>query len=470
MPSKKNPSFSSERIFSKLKKITADSYDSAKDQFDNYYEKSLVQIEETSNTIKTKFVDDIHLVKNECFLLNRLNQEKIPLSIKQSTLYAIAGTGGAINETELAKLSRSIMDNDEAFFTNLLETIYGEADVKRINKLIDLDPLTGQTLGKNHRLTHGHDLESLIEIVKEHEIEGLLNWINHVWLRDFWTPTGVPYLPAGTDSLYEYLPQLGISKSTAADILTINFWEVTAALLLYKSCKNFYNFLEDNLKSKRAKTYWRKGLELEELGDFEAADHNFENVLTIERDNPVIDIWYATQFLQRATNSKEDNKLWYKNLVRCYDLCSRAKYKIEDDLLVPFQGGVVVSLWGINSTLLSCTYGSKNEDIVSLRGSVNSGIESCIKASDYLMNPSKTNIKSFGLAKRPFSAITNDYIALNLYLNSPFDLQSKYTPLYIRNRISNNLNYIIDSRSEIEAEYAITLKKSFDRVFPIENA
>src|SRR5438552_6574802 len=50
-----------------------------------------------------------------------------------------------------------------------------------------------------HRLQHGHDLSAVAHMWWEHGFGGGAQALYHVYGRDFFTPHGIPILPAETD-------------------------------------------------------------------------------------------------------------------------------------------------------------------------------------------------------------------------------------------------------------------------------
>ncbi|HWP93532.1 MAG TPA: hypothetical protein VNN20_15170 [Thermodesulfobacteriota bacterium] len=301
--------------------------------------------------VKLKFKDDIELIKSECSLLNEWKENKLPPVVIQSAIYAAVAMGLKINELELARLSRDVMDSDSSSLQRIISTFFDAQQLTKINTWIDKVPGKETVGGMYHRIEHGHDIEALVHLFEKHELEGVMAWFNHIALRDFWTPAGVPYLPSGSGSVYEWLCELGISSEAAADLLTINSWEMMAAILAYNSSKKMYGFIRDTIGDKRAKRSWERGLELEELGDYEAADHCFQDVLSYISERHHVEIWYATNFLSRAQKQEKEN-LWYENLTRCYDLASRARLKLSSESTIPYQGGILINLRGLATTLM----------------------------------------------------------------------------------------------------------------------
>jgi len=452
-----------------IKKVSTKSLDYGLESASKAYDHSKTFVLDKKQGITTSIMDDVEIIEKECPLFERIIKNKIPISVKQSVVFAVGASLTTLSETQLMRMTKKAMDHDGAFFQKTLESVFDKDQIKNINQWIDKVPGTDHFGGSvAHRLQHGHDIESLIEIFNDHNVEGFLTWINHVWFRDFWTPTGVPYLPKGSETIYEFLVDVGVSKSTAADLLSINSAELLAIILAWKAFKGFKKSFINFLNSKRAKKEWETGSYYEELKDYDKADFHFYNVLSIETNNPFIDMWYASQFLDRALSSNKTTS-WSPNLIRAYELSSNARRLINNEHTVSYPGGIQVSLLALNANLICSSFSAKTENYEILKGPINSAIESCILASDKLMNPSMISVKKFGFVKRPFSAIANDYLALNLLLNIQFDKDSRYTPTYLRTRISNSINYIFEHGNELEQTYAQKMNNAFNRIYPITN-
>ena len=127
------------------------------------------------------------------------------------------------------------MDHDQAAVQQWLRRVFNPDQAREISVWMDAAPGAEYAGGWAHRLIHGHDFAAMTEVMQEYGLVGAAEWANHVWLRGFWTPHGVPYLPAGSGTVYEWLMDAGLSSSTAMGLLTINAAEAASGLLLYMS-------------------------------------------------------------------------------------------------------------------------------------------------------------------------------------------------------------------------------------------
>lgn len=144
--------------------------------------------------------DSVERLKSSENPLIRLETQKIPQNFRASFLYAAAAAGMFANATEVTRVTRALMDDDKALLQQWLRNGFNPEQAADISAWMDRVPGTEVAGGFGHRLLHGHDAQAMFELMREHGSVGAIEWTNHVWLRDFWTPHGVPYLPAGTET------------------------------------------------------------------------------------------------------------------------------------------------------------------------------------------------------------------------------------------------------------------------------
>src|SRR5439155_18844651 len=83
-----------------------------------------------------------------------------------------------------------------------------------------------------HRLQHGHDLSAVTHMWWQHGSGGGLEALYHIYGRDFFTPAGIPILPAGSEHMHEFLTgDLHLSSLEAAHLLSINAVELLGGIL-----------------------------------------------------------------------------------------------------------------------------------------------------------------------------------------------------------------------------------------------
>ncbi len=313
--------------------------------------------------------------------------------------------------------------------------------------------------GVTHRVKHGHDIDALVELAQNHNMAGVFEWLNHVVLRDFWTPTGIPYLPTGSDSIYHWLIANGVGKTSAAGLLSINAWQAMALLMLYRSSKKMYKFIREQIDNRKARKFFDRGQELENSGDFIASNECYDKVLGYSMENPHINLWFAMKFFHKGQQETQ-NELTKQHFLRCYTTANGARLKLTEDQTMPYQGGIKISLRGMLTTIMASSWVSISQDgsAESIKGAIASGVEDLIKMANKLKDR---------LLARPFSGIANEVLALKLLMSAPFDIPTSQTPLTIRNSILNTLNELTKEESHI-GDYAKTLKKGIERQYPLE--
>lgn len=160
-------------------------------------------------------------------------RRSFPVASNDVAALAAFGVGAGLlaNEVEIMRFTRALMDDDKAAVQMLLGGILDPARAKEVGVWMDSVPGQSVAGGWAHRLQSGHDLESLSSLVDEQGVGAAAHWFNHVYLRDFWTPVGVPWMSGGSGSAYEGLKAMGISPSTAMDLLSINAAEAASGLL-----------------------------------------------------------------------------------------------------------------------------------------------------------------------------------------------------------------------------------------------
>src|SRR5262249_25204398 len=105
-------------------------------------------------------------------------------------------------------------------------------DVAAVNRWMDTVP--GASLpggGWTHRLKQGHDLAAVARVWQDHGAGGGIQTLYHVYGRDFFTPAGIPVLPAGNKEALDTLSGMGLGTKDAADLLSFNAVEVLAGLM-----------------------------------------------------------------------------------------------------------------------------------------------------------------------------------------------------------------------------------------------
>ena len=442
------------------------SKDSARDIVD-FTEKGIKKAwESTTETFenialqgKVKFKDDVDMIRQGCSILNNITTTSSP-ALFQSLLYASAGMGLLSNEIELARLSRDIMDVNGSPQQILIEMMFGKTHVTEISRWMDSAP-GFKTIGGGwtHRIQHGHDISALVQLAQNHNIAGVSEWLNHVVLRDFWTPSGVPYLPAGSSSMYNWLTSQGVGKMAASKILSINAWQVMGLIMVYRSSKKMYKLIREQIDNRKARQLFDRGQELEIAEDFIAANECYDRVLGYSMESPDINLWFAMKFFHMGQQETQ-NELTNQHFLRCYNTANGTRLRLTEDRTIPYQGGIEISLRGMLTTIMASSWMSISQDGNSdaIKGAIASGVDDLIKMANKLKD---------NFLDRPFSAMANEVLALKLLMSAPFDIPTSQTPLTIRSSIFNTLNELAMEGGNRGA-YAKTLIEGIERQYPLE--
>ena len=446
--------------WSKSKDIASGIADSTSKKAKFKWESTSETLENVALQNKVKFKDDVTLIKQNCDVLNNLANTQLSPVLYQSLLYAGAGMGLFSTQTELARWSRNIMDVNTAQPQKVLEMIFGESSIKEISQWMDTAPgfnVIGG--GVTHRVQHGHDIEALVQLANDHNIAGVAEWLNHVVLRDFWTPAGVPYLPIGSGSIYDWLTSIGVGKEMAASFLSLNAWQAMTIIMTYKSGKKMYKLVREQINNKKARQLLDRGQELENVGDLIAANECYDKVLSYTIDNQIVNLWFAMKFLHKGQQEK-GSELVQQHFLRSFNIANGARLKLIKDQSIPYEGGIEVSLRGVLTTTMATTWlgVSQNGNVEAIKGAIASGVEDFIKMANKLRD---------SFLDRPFSAIANEVLALKLLMSAPFDIPTSQTPLTIRNSIFESLNNLTLEKGNA-GDYAKELLEGLERQYPIK--
>lgn len=449
------------KIWAKASEIISETADSATRCGKKALEQTTDSIKIAAIKGKGLFKDDVERISDECVLLNQWTLPGVPQPVLHSAILSAAGIGVLFNEDTIIQLT-SAMDSKGSIFEKILELFFDRVEIEQISKWIDTIP--GANFiggGVTHRILHGHDINSLIELMKSHDLAGALEWFNHIALQDFWTSAGIPYLPIGSGNIFDWLMSLGFGPEAAADLLSVNCAEVLGLLMIYRSSKFFYTLIKEQVKEKKAKDLWNRAIELEQLGDFDAANKCFDQVLSYAPDKTEIAIWTSLNYLRCAQQKdmKEERK---SNLFRSYQLADSVRLKLtNEDKSIPYYGGIKLSLRGLSATIMasSCNSILGKDNIHAIKGILASGVEDFIKMANSLKQK---------LNSRPFSAIANEALALNLLTANPFALSTVHTPLTIHKRINDALQNLSAVRGE-EGDYAKKLFDGFNKKYPLKS-
>lgn len=147
-----------------------------------------------------------------------------------------SGGGMLAFDEALSKVTRKVFDGDQligGWGADRIASWIGPEKFTEINRFMDTVP--GASVpggGWLHRIQHGHDLSAVAQIFQEHGSDGGIQALYHIYGRDFFTPAGVPILPAGSNEVHKFLTdQLDMKPLEAADLLSMNFVEVLGGVM-----------------------------------------------------------------------------------------------------------------------------------------------------------------------------------------------------------------------------------------------
>jgi tetratricopeptide (TPR) repeat protein len=417
------------------------------------------------------FGDDAEQVGRECGLLNDWSQTRFPSQVTSAAFCAAAGLGILTSATEITRVTRALMDNDRGVLQTLLRSFFNPEAAQTISRWMDTVLTQGFSGGMFHRLAHGHDLGGLLELVRQHNLTGALEWFNHVALRDFWTPHGVPYLPFGSQSIFDWLVSLGVRKTTAMSLLSLNAAQAGAALLAYKASRSAVEYVRAQLRKRKAQRLWDRAQSLEETNDYESADLCYDEALSYAPDSLDALIWVSIRALERAREA-ENAALWRRHNDRCYQLADAVRLRLSAaDQVIPFSGGTRISLRGLAATLMAVSWsggrGDQEDAIEGLRGILSGAVSDLLvmaeklRAGDQVPGLEKTFLRA-----RPFSAVLNESLALQLLTASPQPLPTPHTPITVHKRVTDTLKAVI-SQNDSQSAYAGELLEGFMRKYPL---
>ncbi len=419
------------------------------------------------------FGDDVERIKEECGLLNDWSQTRFPSHVTQAALCAAAGISVLANASPITRITRNLMDSDRGIIQVLLRQFVNPEEIKAIDRWMGTIPGQEFAGGMFHRLAHGHDINALIALIQGNNLDGVVGWFNHVYLRDFWTPHGVPFLPFGSETVFDWLVSLGVKKTTAMGILSVNAAQVAGALLAFKASKMAIEYVREQLRKRKAQQLWDRAQTLEAVGDDESADLCYDQAVGYAPNAPEALIWVSIRAFEQA-RKVEDSALWRRRNQRCYQLADALRLKLAaEDKLVPFSGATLISLRGLAVTLMALSWhgsvGDKEDAFEGQRGMLSGGVNDLLEAAEKLRSGIQApRLEKTLMGARPFSAVMNEALALRLLIASPRLLPTPHTPITIHKRITETLKDLI-SRNDNQSAYAERILGDFTRKYPLSN-
>lgn len=200
----------------------------------------------------------------------------------------------ALSAAGLLSLEDEIIRHTDRLFhaglptPQLSERIFGR-DFSELHQWIDTVP--GRTApggGIIHRLKHGHDLEAAAAIYREHGLEGVLAWTQHVG-QDVFSITGIP-IPVGGQTVADFLVDRGTtSPGKAALLVSFNAVELAASFLAGAFALRLARLLREMKSRRRVKRRCAAAFAARERGDSDAMIANYAEARSLS-DDPALSL------------------------------------------------------------------------------------------------------------------------------------------------------------------------------------
>lgn len=448
------------------------------DESGNVYKEALDAIAETakragsgtSQLVKAtqKYLpgDDLDRIEAECTYLASFTRQKlavIPSHLVQGFAAAGVAAGLLSLETPILRFTRSHMDVDNGVFQALWRQVFPRTDVTQaVNAFMDQVPGWSFAGGMHHRVHHGHDLNALVQIMQDHGAEGTMQWLNHVALRDFWTPHGVPYLPGGSSSVYDWLVSMNVGKAVAADLLTINAVEFFAGLSAIRLAFVAHRVYKEIKRNAAIKKHWQEGERRDASGNLEGALSSY----MIAYDLSGRDVRFGLQLALRHldTASQHEPGVATELLDNAHSLATGILVGASTGPTdtIGFQGGTRISLRGLAGYIL----------VAGLPGAAARGAVKQLPDGQLRDSISSFRETAASLRRRPglagdmsISAALNDLLALELSVHLPSDRDASL-PSTIRSELLNELRPVSDPDKRA-GRYMRRLIRGIEQKYPL---
>ena len=421
--------------------------------------------------------DDITQLRKSTNPIVTLEERSTPYHVKGAMINFLAATGVLTNATEITRLTRSVMDNDNGPLQTFIRQHFDPVQAREISSWMDKVPDSTIAGGWAHRLKHGHDLEAMMSLYKEYGLVGAAEWFNHVWLRDFWTPHGVPYLPSGSGEVYQWLRQQGVSGSTAMSLVSINAAEALSGILFIRAGFKISANISD-IKLRRAYEADLESLRKQiGAGNDVAAYEHLERMLAYMDENKLFDqrLDLAHYCLDMSHRPETQNPtIWGE---QAYHIASNLCKARESDngMKVNYLGATKVSFVGLAASIAATAFASHvkqaNTSPEMIKSKIKLGIHAYLKTADDL----KKGVCVYGrqiYGYRPYSALTNYKLAMDLALAltqiERVGQQSLHTPSFIRKQMMDLIDELMLDK-DAEKSLLVKIKKGLEKVYPVRH-
>ena len=417
--------------------------------------------------------DSVDRLRDSSNPLVKLEERKIPRHVSTSMVAFAAASGVFKSADEISRFTRDLMDCDLGAVQQWLRRVFDPEQAREISMWMDASAGGAAFGGWAHRLEHGHDLTALLTLSQEYGHVGAVEWVNHVWMRDFWTPHGVPYLPAGSGSVYEWLVGMGVSPSTAMGLLSVNAAEMASGLLFFYSGHRFRRGINAFVGNRNYKRRLKRIDELVTEGSEAEALRLVDETETFSNNDrvPTLRLDLAVYCLGRSFNSKEEQApAWgSRSFSIAFDLCRSTPSFPKN---VPYHGNTQVSFQGLAATIMAAAYSSylqrSNSDWSQVSERIQFGIRRFLALARIQSSQSRwAKFQEKQVAGyRPYSALTNLLLALELSISCGSLHSIGVDPLTIRRQLSEILAEIREQGAPHEA-VANEISLGLRRVYPL---
>lgn len=389
--------------------------------------------------------DDPGVFADACAPLNGSDSTcvQLPSHIATGLVLGAASNGLLGNATEIMRWTRAL-DSDHAAMQRLLTQVFPRATSSEVSAFMDRVPGARMAGGMFHRLRHGHDLEGLIAITQRYGWKEAATWANHVFLRDFWTPHGIPWLPVGSGRVLDLLTSWGVRRSVAASLLSVNAATLGGLGLAFASGSIVRRAAARRFGRARIVRQFRHALDAAEAGDLGQVCTRFGSIIdTLEHHVTVHDrLAMASVLVAGAEREFEVAEVRIRAAHMAAHELRTIIRRSDPSAALDVWAGASVSMHGFAGLLLArahpLAYDEDRADIAALQ-TLRSTVERAVRHAVQL-NQDGGALRP----RRPLSAVVNYLIALDTTLAYPdvvIDREER-DPLVVRDRMVRGLEQV----------------------------
>jgi hypothetical protein len=410
--------------------------------------------------------DPDEILERNRFMLRYASPDVVPVHAAHALVAASAAAGLTAAEGILMRSTRSVMDSDAGFVQQAWGKIFpARESAAGVSIWMDQVPGAANAGGWAHRLEHGHDLDALTQIISTDGLPGAAEWFNHVLLRDFWTPHGVPYLPRGSAGVYEWLVSHGVSKAAAADLLTINAAEFFAGVFYARAVYAAWKAYLGWSRRRELNRMWERASSFDEEENHDAAIEQYARLARVgSEDGDAVPTLVALAHLQAATTASEPEAR-RRRAHEAYSHANSVLSRGTPDVTLRLNGAQL-SARGLAGYILAGSAAARlgqGEPGEFDAGKLRSSVTAFLGAGERL-----ASARIPGRA-RPYSATANRLLALELRYGLN-DHPSLLDPIKMRSRILAELACVLErlpENSESRRAKVMQLERGVEAAFPM---